>query len=271
MNTEFPYFPYKILGEVNKPILLFLHGFMGDHREYLSLANSFLKNYCPILLDLPGHGLAKIDSSFNLELFQKNFEELIEFLNKKFNQPIFLVGYSMGGRIALLEFLRNPSHYAGLLIESSDPGIKDSHIKSLRKKSDHTLLSQIKNQDDFLNYLNLWYNQRIFSSLKSHPNFNQLIEHRLSQDPASLQLALRIFGPGNFDNLWPKIATIKKPMIYFYGENDQKYSKIAHEINKLNHSISIQPISNSTHNAHFENPSEFLKEMEQFLKGINLP
>ena len=42
-------------------------------------------------------------------------------------------------------------------------------------------------------------------------------------------------------------------MIYFYGSDDQKYSKMANEINQLNPSILIKGISNSTHNSHFEN------------------
>ena len=81
-----------------KPTLVFLHGLLGTQAGWQKLSEN-LPHFDCIALDLPWHGSAK-----NYPV--QDFDETCAYVAKQIqravgNQPYFLVGYSLGGRIAL--------------------------------------------------------------------------------------------------------------------------------------------------------------------------
>jgi 2-succinyl-6-hydroxy-2,4-cyclohexadiene-1-carboxylate synthase len=84
-------------GKAGQPWLVFLHGFSGDAREWQAVGEQF--GAMPRLyLDLPGHGdsahlavtdFASVDALLRGTLVSYNILEY------------WLVGYSLGGRIAM--------------------------------------------------------------------------------------------------------------------------------------------------------------------------
>jgi pimeloyl-ACP methyl ester carboxylesterase len=47
-----------------------------------------------------------------------------------------VVGYSMGGRLALYLALRHPDRCAGLFLESASPGLEDAGERAARRRAD---------------------------------------------------------------------------------------------------------------------------------------
>src|SRR5689334_17350674 len=68
---------------------VFLHGFLGNSQDWQEVASKLLAT-C-IAFDLPGHGASAFTEDFFLAFHQAT---------KEF-PPFHLVGYSMGGRLAL--------------------------------------------------------------------------------------------------------------------------------------------------------------------------
>ncbi len=130
--------------------LVFLHGFLGRAEDWESIC-SFLPNCQCIGIDLPGHG----DSHFAKEI--------------EIDIPRFhLVGYSMGGRIAMSYALKHPEQIASLTIMSAHPGLKTEDEKQKRLQTDTEwakLLLELP-IDEFLLH---WYDQSIFKNFK--PDF----------------------------------------------------------------------------------------------------
>ena len=91
---------YFCRGPVDKPPLVFLHGFLGCKEDFLPLVSFLEKNFYCICLDLPGHG----SSSFE----EKALESIIDTLASLNISSTDFVGYSMGGRVCLELYQKYP-------------------------------------------------------------------------------------------------------------------------------------------------------------------
>ncbi len=83
----------------NSPVVLFVHGFKGEHSGLTAITTPF-QGYRIIMIDLPGHGLTKPLST------QHTILNFVKFINQFCRQlglsKIHLVGHSYGGSIALV-------------------------------------------------------------------------------------------------------------------------------------------------------------------------
>ena len=106
---------YQILGNDTSPKLVFLHGIMGQGRNWSSIAKKFSKNFQCLIYDQRGHGKSS-DPGDGVQLgdFARDLGELLDFLG--WTEPIYLVGHSMGGRVALYFTDHNPERVKKLVI-----------------------------------------------------------------------------------------------------------------------------------------------------------
>lgn len=84
-------------GKPGYPWLVFLHGFSGDCREWQAVGES-LRDYPRLYLDLPGHGES---ASVSVAGFNDLSDLLASTLLSYNILNYWLVGYSLGGRIAM--------------------------------------------------------------------------------------------------------------------------------------------------------------------------
>ena len=88
-----------------KDVIVFLHGFPGNHAGLLDMAKSF-KNYRVIVPDLPACGISEcLEGKCNLENYSNWLESFLATLN--ITKPI-IVGHSFGARVALVFASRHP-------------------------------------------------------------------------------------------------------------------------------------------------------------------
>ena len=125
-NTTFKDVTYKIseihqihyieTGDATKPTLLFLHGSPGSwdaYKKYLSDLD-LQKKYRLIAIDRPGFGYSNFDEAQDLETQANLILPFIE--SKNNNQPITLIGHSMGGPVAVKLATKNPNLFKNLVI-----------------------------------------------------------------------------------------------------------------------------------------------------------
>lgn len=127
--------------------LVFLHGALGTSADWEPVC-SFLPPCRCIAFDLPGHGKSPFVKDFVI------------------NIPRFhLIGYSMGGRIAMAYAQKNPQQVASLTVMSTHPGLKTEEEKAARLKSDYEWAELLFTLpiDEFLFR---WYNQAIFKPFR---------------------------------------------------------------------------------------------------------
>ena len=143
--------------------VLCLHGFLGTHKDWPA--------HLPAV-DLPGHGKTTVtsDDDYTLDTICQSLNELIK-------KPLHLIGYSMGGRIALHFALTYPEKVSKLTLISTSPGIEDPKERQARWALDQKRAKEMLK--DYPKFLDKWYSQSIFTGITSQPNFQEIYKHRL--------------------------------------------------------------------------------------------
>lgn len=256
-------FHYSLTGNTNQPKILFLHGFTGSTQDFSSVIPLLSNSYCCLAVDLPGHGKTRVIGDASCYNMSNTAQALIELLDDLQIDKCLLLGYSMGGRLALYMTLHFPERFEKVVLESASPGLKTEKERSHRLQADSQISQNLENSNikDFL--LN-WYDRPLFKSLKNSPNFDKLIETRLANNPLELAKSLRNMGTGNQPFLWGKLAQNQIPILLLAGEYDDKFTTINTEIAKLCPAASLEIVPKAGHNIHFENIDTFVALVRHF-------
>ncbi|MEH2007889.1 alpha/beta fold hydrolase, partial [Nostoc sp.] len=94
-------FNYYLKVNINKPLIFLLHGFMGNINEFDEAIKLLGEDFSSLTLDLPGHGKTQVlggDQYYKIEL---TAQAIINLLDELKIDKCHLIGYSMGGRLAL--------------------------------------------------------------------------------------------------------------------------------------------------------------------------
>ena len=262
---------YEFFGEPDNPVILFLHGFMGNTREFARVVSLLSGDFYCLTVDLPGHGKTGIsgDEDLQMENVANAVIQLLDrFLQHFDNGKCILIGYSMGGRLGLYLTLHYSKYFSHIILESASPGLKTASQREERIKRDGQIarkLNRIKNQAEFKVFLNNWYQQPVFGDIKNHPLFSEVIDIRVNNNPAFLAKSLEIMGTGSQPSLWSKLTENKVPILLMVGEQDRKFVEINQQMHESLKKSKLKVIKDTAHNIHFQNPSGFVDSAIAFL------
>jgi pimeloyl-ACP methyl ester carboxylesterase len=118
-------------GEDGSPIV-FCHGLFGQGKNWTSIAKAFAQDHQVLLLDLPHHGRSPWPDHFDyLEMASQVADALPD-------EPVTLVGHSLGGKVAMVLALRHPERVERLCVVDVAPvdygsaGEFSGYIKAMR-------------------------------------------------------------------------------------------------------------------------------------------
>ncbi|MFI5391751.1 MAG: alpha/beta fold hydrolase [Bacteriovoracales bacterium] len=238
--------------------IIFLHGLFGSSKDFFFVKEKLGQDRFCQFWDLPGHG--KSDAfSFS------TFREFCDFFFNQlgiFEQKPDLVGYSLGGRIALDLISHYPDFFNQAVIVSANPGIISDLDRESRLKSDKMLLENISSKELFFKG---WYQQSLFGNLFKHPDFDKLLNERLNCNFDKIEKCLGFLSIGSQVPLWNKLAKTNKSILYLSGELDNKYDSLGRLLSS-NQSILSISVPKSGHNLIFENPEIFLNNLIKFFR-----
>jgi 2-succinyl-6-hydroxy-2,4-cyclohexadiene-1-carboxylate synthase len=257
-------FHYSFRGDSNQPLILFLHGFMGDSYEFDRVISLLSEQFSCLTVDLPGHGKTRIIGGEECYTMANTAQALIDWLDELNVKRCALVGYSMGGRLALYLSLHFPERFSKVVLESTSPGLKTERDRVERIQRDFELAEKLENTD-LLTFLSDWYNQPLFAYLRQHHDFATVIASRLQNNPIELAKSLRNLSTGCQPSLWDKLQESTNSLLLLVGEYDAKFIAINSEMVKLCQFARLEIISNCGHNIHVENPKVFVEHIQNFL------
>ena len=265
MNINFTnyQFHYSLTGSKHQPVILLLHGFMGNSQDFSPIISLLSENFYCLAVDLPGHGKTQVIGSEDCYNMPNTAQALIALLDNLEIQKCFLFGYSMGGRLALYMSLYFPERFNKVALESSSPGLQNIRERTQRLQADLALAKQLE-KSNLKDFLLSWYNQPIFQSLKEHPDFDDLIKRRLDNHPIELAKSLRNLGIGNQPSLWEKLDNYTISMLFLVGEYDSKFIKINLEMAKVSPQSTLKIVPKTGHNIHIENQNKFVTILQNF-------
>lgn len=252
---------YTRTGDPSKPTVIFLHGFMGDHRDWDSVSTALSNDFDCVAVDLPGHGQS-LDDGFD---FAATVSAIIDVADEVGADSFSLVGYSLGGRLALYFATMFAMRIDALILESASPGLRKKAERTARCKHDEALACHLKSQP-LEQFIDAWYAQPMFATMQRHTErFATLCERRREQNAAALAENLVAMGTGAQPPVWDDLPDHHIPTLLVVGEHDTKFRGIADEMAALSSAMKIETIPDCGHNVHFENPERYTACLREFL------
>lgn len=164
-----------------------------------------------------------------------------------------LVGYSMGGRLALHALLEGGPWVAAVII-SGNPGLRDAAEASARRSADTVWATQALTLP-WPDFLGKWNAQPILGgAIRSEREDGKLMQRRREIARSFVDWSL-----GNQEPLWGKLSSIRIPTLWIAGENDAKFRALAEEAAGLSEHFSLEIAPGSGHRVPWEN-EEWLAE-----------
>ncbi len=237
---------------------------MGSSADWLDVTSALKDRYFCIVPDLSGHGasLCLPSGSYSFEGAARAAVRTLDVLDV---QRATVVGYSMGGRLALYLALRHSERCAALFLESASPGLEEAAEQEARRRSDEEKAARLES-GDFETFLVNWYSQPLFASLARRDGLvEEVIAARRGNDPAELARALRGMGTGTQPSLWGELPGLVAPALAVAGEGDKKFVALSRRMAGASPNVRAAVVPGAGHNVRAEAPGAYLDLLEGFL------
>lgn len=246
---------FKLYGEMNKPLLVFLHG-GGVSRWMWREQVNYFKDYRCLVPDLPGHGENR-DHKFSIQDTAKKMLDLIE--EHKHDQQVIGIGFSLGAQvlISMLSMNRYLMDRAVIISASTKPA---TFPKLIAKIATWSLpLAKIKTfsrmQAKYMHisgeYFNKYYQETI--GMTKEAFFNVMVEN------------MTFSLPDEFE-------TVRSKMLILIGEKENSIIKksMKNILEKNNHCTGVT-IPNVGHGIPFYNATYFNHLIENWIENGEIP
>lgn len=261
------------------PTIILLHGFGQQGDSWSIVADALERDGWDVMApDLPALMRAAGDP---FDAVCAGVGELVRDAFARTGVRPFLVGYSMGGRIALESVLRvfaaDPIlPIAGVALESSGLGPSDECERKALRRRNEEWAARVR-EEGVETFMEWWEGLPLFASQRTLPDGVRaaLKEGRLRNDAETLALELSSWGQhaqmgkaatlAGLNGLAGKGAAVA----YFAGLLDRKYSAIAEEIRVAVPSATIVVLPGVGHNTHLENPEGFVCVLERWCENAS--
>jgi 2-succinyl-6-hydroxy-2,4-cyclohexadiene-1-carboxylate synthase len=240
------------------PPLLLLHGFSGSARAWDEVRPALAEVATLIAVDLIGHGRSAAPDDprrYSLEACAADLAALLDALDVP---AASVLGYSMGGRVALHFALAMPRRVSRLMLESASPGIEDVDERRLRVASDDALAERIV-RGGIEAFVAEWEAVPLLAAAP-HVSADRLAgQHalRLQNRPLGLANSLRGMGAGQQAPLWSRLEEVVQPVLLIVGELDSRYRRIADRMRPVLPAGEVAVVPEAGHTVHVDQPPAF--------------
>lgn len=231
-----------------------LHGFTGNGLDFECFARED-SSYSWWVPDLMGHG--KSLGIGEKGIGDYTFSAHIDYLDRiadQIGEAFVLLGYSMGGRLALNYAIERPERVKRLILVGVNPGIEDDSERELRRRSDEDLAESII-RDGVRTFLERWQSQPLIRSQRNIVDAVRegMFARRLENSAVGLANSLRGMGLGMMKSLWRRLGEIQCPAELITGELDGQFCEIARRMVMVMPDIVHRIVLNVGHAAIWEN------------------
>ncbi len=229
-----------------------LHGFTGSAAAMSPLASRLPDPV--VALDLPGHGPGPISDDPTDYTMAAAVDGVVSVTAHL--EQFALVGYSMGGRVALHVALAHPGRVTALALIGARAGFDDPAGRAERIAADEALADRIESEgvEWFADY---WADRPLFATQRHRLSGEQRAElraQRLACDPQGLALSLRGMGAGAVEPIGCHLRELSMPCALIVGEDDAKFAAIAHDMAAAMPQADVCLIPDAGHATHLEAP-----------------
>lgn len=253
------------------PSALLLHGFTGRGSDWQVLLAALREEagaevFGTVLSpDLPGHGEAPPATSWSGTL------DHLRLLLDALPRPRVIIGYSLGGRLALALCAEHPGAVDAAVWISARAGLPEEGLRQARRQEDEAWACRLE-RVGVASFLAEWKAQPLLQSQARWPEpylsdaRRGASEHRA---PA-LAAALRELSLGRMPWYGPELTRLTVPVLVVTGQEDGKFEAAGVEIAALCPSARRLRIADAGHTPHCEQPHRTAHGLWRFLGELNL-
>jgi len=238
--------------------LLILHGLFGTLENWGGISKTLSERFDVISIDLRNHGRSPHSETMDYPTMAQDIAELIDTLGVS---PCYMLGHSMGGKVAMELALNQPQLISKLIIADIAPVAYPDHheqVFSGLSKIDLSSLSSRNEADEQLKHMIPEASTRAFLLKNLYRTPTKQFAWRmnlsvLEQEYAKISAA-------------PKGSPYQGPTLFIKGALSQ-YIQREHQqaIETLFPNYQFKIIEGTGHWPHAEKPALFLKLVERFL------
>ncbi len=253
-------------GDDSLPTIVLLHGFTGSTATWQEVSELFNGQFRTVAIDLTGHGKTAVPEDVARYSMEQQVEDLEAIFDKLSLERFTLLGYSMGGRVALAYAVQYPRRVSSLVLESSSPGLKTIEERAARKAADNRLADRIV-ADGLPAFVDFWESIPLFASQRALPEEKKraVRTERLLQREMGLANSLRGMGTGSQPSYWQQLHALNLAVLLITGELDTKFENIAREMMGYFSNARHETIVHVGHAIHVENPAVFATMVEEHI------
>ncbi len=248
------------------PTLLLLHGFSGSAATWAPHVEAW-RGFTTVAVDLLGHGASDCPADPRRYRMERCLEDLVALLDHLDVRRAAVLGYSMGGRVALRLALHAPGRLWALVLESASPGIEDASEREARARSDADLAEDIE-REGVEAFGERWQALPLFASQARLPAAvrEELRRQRLGNDSRGLAGSLRGMGAGRQEPVLARMGDIRMPVLVIAGALDDKYCGLALRMAAALPCARTEIAPDAGHAVHLERPEAFAGAVRGFLE-----
>jgi 2-succinyl-6-hydroxy-2,4-cyclohexadiene-1-carboxylate synthase len=232
------------------PPLVLLHGFTNTGASWEPVISALGERYRAIAPDIRGHGSAS-------DVRPVSLEGVIEDVASVAPPPegFELVGYSMGGRVALhVALALGAERVKRLVLISASPGRASARERETRRRVDEQLADGIERMD-IEQFADRWARTPVLADQPPRVTAAARVD-RLRNTPAGLAAALRALGTGALPSVWDRLGELTMPVMMIVGGRDERFQAVAVRMAGRVPHAEVAIVAGAGHAVHLENPEE---------------
>ena len=258
---------YRVEMQGSGPTVVFLHGFTGSGDTWTSHLEA-LGAFTTLRIDFLGHGHSDAPGDARRYGMEACISDILSLLDCLRIPRFALVGYSMGGRVAMRVALQAPERVWALILESTSPGIAEAAERQARARQDSMLAQRIRNEG-VVAFVDYWQSIPLFSTQSRLPEATRqgLRTQRLQHSAEGLANSLQGLGAGIQEPVLHSLRNLELPVLLLSGELDTKYCGLANEMAAALQSGRLRVVPGAGHAVHLEQPAAFNEAVDAFLQA----
>ena len=251
------------------PPLLMLHGFTGSAATWAPAMAHFAPGHRVVAPDLLGHGRSDAPVHPSRYRAGRTVADIVAMLDQLGLRTVSVLGYSMGGRLALGLASTAPERVAALVIVSASPGLRGAAARRARAQQDGLLADAIE-RDGVPAFVEQWERLPIFATQASLPpaTRERVRAERLGHSARGLANSLREMGQGVQPPLHARLPLLRMPALILTGELDAAYCALGKEMERLMPHARLAVVPGAGHAVHLEQPEVFRGLVVEFLSQV---
>jgi len=230
-----------------------LHGQMGLASDWDGLTAALAQAQNP-------HVVSAVDLWELLDLGDLTLENFAKRFNAEQESGQILMGYSMGGRLALHALLDEPRKWRAAVIVSAHLGLRE-HDRAQRQRADAIWAEKVLSSP-WKNFLEEWNAQTVLKG--------DVMPDRLGLEAYREEIArsFRCWGLGEQAFLLDKLSQFDIPVLWVVGKRDHKFSKQGKLAANALRNVELCEISDAGHRVPWEAESEFTVRLLDWLDRV---